>query len=122
MAEGIKEKYFGVLPESISLKKTEKIIEQMKNAICRIYNKNKIGTGFFIRIPYKTELLPVLITDNHIINIDDILNKTNISIYLNNDKKIKIIKLDNNRKIYSNEKFNIKLNNKWLELDDKIIN
>ena len=132
MAEGIKEKYFQVLPESISLKKTEKIIEQMKNAICRIYNKNKIGTGFFIRIPYKTELLPVLITDNHIINIDDILNKTNISIYLNNDKKIKSIKLDNNRKIYSNEKFDItiieikeyedKLNNKWLELDDKIIN
>ena len=47
-------------------------------------------------------------------------------------KKIKTIKLDNNRLIYTNEKLDItiieikedeyKLNNKYLELDDEIIN
>ncbi len=55
-----------------------------------------------------------------------------ISIYINNDKKIKTLKLDRNRKIYTNEMFDItiieikenedNLNNKCLELDEEIIN
>ena len=61
-----KEKYATSSPESVSLKQTEKIIEQMKsNSICKINNK---GIGFFTRIPYKSKLLPVLITNNHIID------------------------------------------------------
>ena len=107
MAESIKKKYMSTLPEPVSLKGTEKIIDQMNNAICRIYYNNRKGIGFFIKIPSKTLLLPVLITNNHIINEDDILINENISIYLNIDKKIKIIKFDNNRKIYTNERFNI---------------
>ncbi len=132
MAESNKEKYIRSLPEPITLKTTEKIIDQMNNCICRISNKNRKGTGFFVKIKYKKNILSVLITNNHIINKDDILDKNNISIYLNNDKKIKMIKLDNNRKIYSNEKYDItiieikenedKLNNKYLELDDEITN
>ena len=76
--------------------------------------------------------MPVLITNNNVINNDDILNNSIISLSINNDKNLKKIKLDNNRKIYSNEKFHItiieikvnedKLNNKYIELDDKIIN
>ena len=109
---------------------TQKIIDQMNNNICRIFIKDKIGTGFFVNIPYKSKLLPVLITS--IINKDDILNNNSISIYINNDKNRKIIKLDNNRKIYSSKKYDItiieikekedNLNNKYLELDDEIIN
>ena len=104
----------------------------MNKNICRIYNNNRQGTGFFLSIPYKMNLLPVLITSNQIINEEDILNNRNISLYLNNDKKIKTIKLDNNRTIYTNEKFDItiieikenidKLNNSYFELDDEIIN
>ena len=70
--------------------------------------------------------------NNFVINRDDILNNKSISIYLNIDKKIKTIKLDDNRTIYTNEKFDItiieikekedKLNNKYLELDDEIMN
>ena len=91
--------------EPVSLKQTEKIIEQMKsNSICRINNK---GTGFFTKIPYKSKLLPVLITTNQVINTDDIRNKINVSLYINNDKIIKLIKLDNNRIIYTNEKLDI---------------
>ena len=43
-------------PEHISLKQTEKIIEQMKrnNNICRINNK---GNGFFVKIPYKSKII-----------------------------------------------------------------
>ena len=56
--------------------------------------------------------------------------KISISFYLNNNKII--IKLDNNRLIYKNEKLNItiieikendnNLNIKYLELDDELIN
>ena len=117
-------------PEPVSLKQSEKILEQMKsNSICRINNK---GNGFFVKIPYKSKLLPVLITSNQVINTDDIKNKTNVSLYINDYKKIKTIKLDNNRLIFTNEKLDItiieikededKLNNKYLELNDEIIN
>ena len=125
-----KEKYITSSPEPVTLKGTEIILEQMNNSICRIYN-NGNGTGFFTKIPYKSHLLPVLITNNHIINQDDILNNKDISLYLNNDKEIKRIKLDNNRLIYSNEKLDVtiieikekndNLNNKYLELEDEII-
>ena len=78
----------------------------MKNSVCRIYN-NENGAGFFVKIPFKYKLLPVLITTNHIINIDDILNNKTISLILHDDKKLKTIKLENNRMIYTNVKLNI---------------
>ena len=93
-------------PVPVSLKQTEKIIEQMKsNNICRIIEK---GNGFFVKIPYKSKLLPVLITTNQVINAGDIKNNKNISLYLDNNKKIQTIKLDNNRLKYTNEKLDIK--------------
>ena len=129
MVDNRKEKYT-TSPEPISLRQTENILEQMKsNSICRINDK---GTGFFVKIPYKSILLTVLITTNHVINTDDIQDKRNISICLNNDKKIKIIKLDENRIMYTNEKLDITiieikeyeddLKNDYLELEDNIIN
>ena len=112
------------------MEETEKIIDQMKsNNICKINGK---GTGFFVKIPYKSKLLPVLITANSVVNQNDIQNNKIILLYFNNDKAIKRIKLDNNRLIYSNEKLNItiieikenqdNLNNNYFELDDEIIN
>ena len=74
------------------------------NSICRINDK---GNGFFVKIPYKSMLLTVLITTNQVINTDDIQDNKNISLYLNNHKKIKTIKLDNNRLKYTNEKLDI---------------
>ena len=83
MAEIMKEKYIGALPEPVSLRGTEKIIDQMNYGICRLYNDNRKGTGFFVKIPHKNQLLPVLITNNYIINKSDILHNKIISIYLN---------------------------------------
>ena len=131
MAYNRKEKIMISSPEPVTLKSTEKIIEQMNNSVCKINNNDK-GMGFFVKIPYKSTLLPVLIASNQTINIYDIKINKYISLYLNNDKKIKTIKLDNNRLTYTNEKLNItiieikesedNLNNKYLELDDEIIN
>ena len=84
MVDNRKEKYT-TSPEPISLRQTESILEQMKsNSICRINDK---GNGFFVKIPYKSILLTLLITTNQVINTDDIQDKRNISICLNNDKK-----------------------------------
>ena len=96
MSESIKEKYINTSPEPVSYKGTEIILEQMNNSVCRIYNNGE-GTGFFTKIPYDTKLLPVLITNNHIINQNDINNNINITFYINNDKKIRKIMLDENR-------------------------
>ena len=131
MLDNIKEEKYKIkYPEPVTMKGTKKILEQMNTSVCRIYNDNNKGTGFFTKIPYKSKLLPVLITNNHIINQNDILNNKNISLYLNNDEIIKTIKLDNRFK-YTNEKLDItiieikekkdNLNNKYLELDDEII-
>ena len=78
----------------------------MNNCVCRIYNNGE-GTGFFTKIPYKNKLLSVLITNNHVIGINDIINNKNITLYLNNDKIVKSIKLDDNRLRYTNEKLDI---------------
>ena len=130
MEDSKKEKYINTSPSPVSLKGTETIIDQMNNCVCRIYNNGK-GTGFFTKIQFKNKLLPVLVTNNHVIGVKDIENKKSITIYLNNDKKVKVIKVDENRMRYTNEKLDItiieikenkdELNNKYIELDDNII-
>ena len=97
MVDRIKEQYNTIIPEPVSLKITEKIVEQMKNSICRIENNCK-GTGFFVKVPYKSELLPVLITNNRTLGESQILNDITITLYLNNKKECKYIKLNNQRK------------------------
>ena len=124
--EDNKEQYINTSPSPVSLKGTEKILDQMNNCVCRIYN-NQGGTGFFTKIPYKSKLLPVLITNNHVIGKNDLKNNNIITIYINKGEKI--IKMDEKRIRYTNEKLDItiieirekELNNKYIELDDSII-
>ncbi len=97
-----KEKYIKNSPEPLSIDAIEKILEQMKKYVCKIYN-GKEGTGFFIKIPYKNSTLTVLITNNHIIEEQDIIDNKIITIYLNYEKKERNIKLDNERLWYTNK-------------------
>ena len=106
MEDNKKEKYIPTSPDPVSLGGTEKIIEQMNYSVCKIYNKSE-GCGFFTKIPYNSQLLPVLITNNYIIDIDDINQNKSITLYLNNDKLLKPIKLDKNRLMYTNKKLDI---------------
>ena len=77
--------------DPISIEGTEKILHQMKISICNIYKNNgERTTGFFCKIPYyksKSKLLPVLITNNHVIDEEDILEKKRIRIFIEGDKK-----------------------------------
>ena len=127
----VDEKKLNGYPVPVDLEKTEKIIEQMKKYVCRVALTNGTkGTGSFCKIPFpnKEKILPVLITNNHVID-ESILNdeKNKITLSFNNDKKIKEIELKN-RISYTNEEYyitfiEIKDNdeiNDFLELEENI--
>ena len=138
MEDIIKEKYISTSPEPVSYKGTKEILGQMDNSVCRIYNTKSNGTGFFTKIPYHSKLLPVLITNSHVIDGDNLKINQSITFSLNKDiNDLKVIKLDNNRLRYTNENLDItiieikeekdnlkdekgKLAIKYLELDDSI--
>ena len=73
-------------------------------------------------------MLPVFITNNHIINKE--LFNEKIQIKIKEEKNKKYINLNKNRKKYTNEKYDITIIeiieedniNNYLELDDKILN
>ena len=86
--------------EKYSFKKNEinTINQQMEKCVCKIYNGNNIGTGFFIKIKTQNNtLLPVLVTNNHILNGKDIEKGKEIVVSINNEDKYLIIDLDNSR-------------------------
>jgi len=120
-------------PNVISYECTKNIMRQMERNICKIYIDNIQGTGFFCKIPFpnKEKMLPVFITNNHIID-KNIFNQENIKIHLDikEEESIKEIILNKNRLKYTNEEYDIiiieikdedNINN-YLELDDIIMN
>ena len=129
MSENNKEKRLKFYPIPIALEKTSVILEQMKKCICKIIYKNGFGTGFFCHISYQNYTIPVLITNNHIINETTLKEKNVLNITLNGDKEIKKIKLFKNKKIYMDTKNDLtlieinpeidKIHN-FLELDEGI--
>ena len=115
--------------DSIELEKNEKICEQMKTCICKIFG-DTIGTGFFCKILYSNEYIPVLITNYHVISDEYINQNTRLKISINNEKIFDIININEISKIYSSprEKYDImiiKLKDEkynYLELDDNLFN
>lgn len=130
MSDGIiQEEFIKNSPDSLSIEDTSKIIDQMKKYVCQIKYNGKDGTGFFIKIPYKSEELPVLFTNNHIINEEDIKKSKLITLYINNRNLEKNILINENRIFYTNRELDatiIEIKEKkdqiedFLELDDKI--
>jgi len=84
--------------DSITIEKTEIILNQMKKCICKVFG-NEIGTGFFCKILYQKKLIPVLITSYHVLN-DDFINK-NKQIKISIIENYEIININENSKIYS---------------------
>ena len=72
----------------------------MKNCVCKI-NGNELGTGFFCKILYKNEYIPILMTNYHIIDDNYLENNKQIIVFINNNYKI--IKINKNNKIYSSK-------------------
>ena len=85
-------------------RQTNRIIDnQLEKYLCQVYDsKENKGSGFVCKIPFPDEfhLLPVLITNNHVLNEDELANKK-IKISFDDDKIIKIINIFPDRKIYT---------------------
>ena len=115
--ENILEKY----PLPVTIEKTEIILKQMKESICKIKNKTCDGTGFFCKILNKK----LLITNNHVINEEIIKNKKIINVKLNDNKIKKDIKI---KDYYTSIKYyttiiEIEVNDEninYLEIDNEI--
>ena len=84
----INEKELKDLPKPVFYESTKTILRQMAKNICKININGDKGTGFFTKIPVNDKLIPVFITNYHVINKE----------YLNNKKEIgvKIYKEDEN--------------------------
>ena len=116
----------------ISRVKEEKIIEQMKNSVCKIYTNEKFGTGFLCLIPFPNKDTPhrVLITNKNLINEEQLQKQKKIDITLDNDREEKTIYLTSERKVYSSKKYDItfieilpeEINlNQFLEIDSDFL-
>ena len=84
--------------QPVSIEQTELILDQMKNCVCKIHKGKVNGTGFFVQVSYDNQILNLLITNNHVLNEQDIMPGNTINISLNNEKIFKKIKIDTNRK------------------------
>ena len=128
-----KEKGLKDAPDPIPTDILKIILRQAEETICKIkYNDERCGTGFFCLIPFpdKFNLLPVLITSNHVLDRNDILKDKKIEFSIDNDKIEKEFIIDETRKTYTNEEYDItivemkkedNLNfNQFLEIDENI--
>ena len=119
-------------PEYVNIERTEIILKQMQNCICKIYKgEGQSGTGFFCCIPYENRELKVLITNFHVIDEKYIKEKNIINVEIFQEQ-FRTIHIENDRKIYLSpdnkndlaiieikEKDNIQDDN-FLKLDDKL--
>ena len=93
MENYIPEKYIEKSPNPLTIEGTEIILFQMKNCICKILsNDGKKGTGFFCKISYLNKLLPILITNNHILDENSLSKDKKIELTLNDDKRALVIR------------------------------
>ena len=83
----------------------------MGKSVCKIELSQGSGTGFFcmISFPNKFSLLPVLITNKHVIGEDpnSIVIGAKVNFYVKKGDNSYQIILDKNRKVYTNEKIDV---------------
>ena len=113
--------------EPVNMAITEKILNQMKNCVCKIKIKKLNATGFFCKIPDIN--MNYLMTNYHVINEDFINENKEINVLLNDNKEALKIDLTIKREKYFNKEYDISLIEikdkdkikDYLELDDDIL-
>ena len=100
----------------ISLPKQNKIKRQTEKCVCKIHISGNNGRGFFAKIPYQDNLITVLITNNHVLKVNSILENKIITFTINNI--VKDIKIDKERKVYTTEKYDTTIIEIKKELDN----
>ena len=95
------ENYLDKCSIPVTIEETNKILEQLQKCVCKIQNEKGNGTGFFCYLKSKNKI-PVLITNNHIINEKIIKKNKFIKVTLNDEKETKLIEINEKKKIYTN--------------------
>jgi len=105
----IKEKELSNLPKSIPAKQMIILLDLLKANICKIYcNDGRRGTGFFCNIEIGWDkIMKVLMTNSHVLNINDIKPGKAIKFSINNDNKYYIISIDESRRIYTIKSYDV---------------
>lgn len=104
----IKEKELLNIPKSIPYQVMEILGPKLKKQVCKIEcHDGGHGTGYFCNIPDGWNNLKVLMTNNHALNQKDINTGKNIKFSLNNEEIFYEIKIDESRKIYTDEKYDV---------------
>ena len=98
MEENVEEGQIRGSIDIISIDKINLLSEQMKKCICKI-DGDKKGTGFFCKINYENKLIPVLMTNYHVVNTDYLERENNL-IVSTNEKRF-VINISNNNILYS---------------------
>lgn len=117
-------------PLIVSIEGIEIIDKQMKNNVCKIYTNKGHGTGFICKFLYKNETIKVLITCNHVLGKEELNVGKTIKFSFNEEKKPKRIRIDKDRKIFTDHlldttiiqiKDEDKIDENYLELDENIL-
>ena len=105
----IKEKELENSPKAIPLEEMIILVDLAKNHVCKITCKDgSHGTGFFCNIEIGwNKHLKVLMTNNHVLNENDIKIGQTIKFSINNDDKFFNIFIDNTRKTYTNNYYDV---------------
>ena len=81
----------------------EKKYKKYENCICKIIGAKKNGTGFFSKIEYEGNLVPVLITNYHVIDDDYMEKNDRLKYYIN--KESYVIDINKDSKLYSSSDY-----------------
>ena len=93
-------------PQYLLMSSIDNSLDKIDNIICNIKNSIQNSFGFFCKIPFLPvkNFIPVLIINNLTIDKNGILLDKKIEIALNNYEKNLIIKIDDSREIYRQDK------------------
>ena len=86
------------------------ILSQLEKCTCKIIKDiGNNGTGFFCKIPYPDQfhLLAVLITNNHVLNEDNLKIYSNIRFTINDDNIEKNIVINDSRLVFTDKDIDI---------------
>ena len=110
-----------------------KLMKLMEESICKIKLSNGSGAGVFCNINLnENKKIPVLITNNHVLCENDISPGKKIKFSTNNEKQSFEIEINEERKIYTNTKYDITIiemkekdcikSDSFLNVDENIFN
>ena len=104
----------------MTLENMKDLLEKMKRQICKIeFSDGEYGTGFFCNIKHYPKnifkLIKVLIITNYIPGKNDISIGKKIKFSINDENWKYEFLIDESRKIYTNQKYNITI----IEIKDK---